>query len=202
MGKVLHASGSGYFPFCIQESTSPACVFPLETIMKIYWRVKRFQLTGSGIGTYPPPFEDITGTFNFNPVEIPQTYANSEENLVCASGFSFNRSPDFGGIVLNQYTANKNNLNLFSLNFTASFSDDGIRNSLGGENGFNAFYGPYATTIPSTSLNIFGVNMPVYITIDGLPDDAYMGGDLQLTLTPLEYWSYGGTWNTSTGEPL
>ena len=166
--------------------------------MKIYWRVKNFQLTGTGVGTFPPPDEDETGSFNFDTVEIPQTYANSEENLVCSSYFN---AGDYD-VSIDPTLPRRNNDNLFALGFNASFPFNGLLDSSGNEYGINVFYGPDATTTPSTSIKIFDVIMPVYITIDGLPDDAYMGGDLQLILTPLEYWSYGGTYNTSTGEPL
>ena len=200
MGKVLHASGSGYFPFCIQESSSDACVFPLETIMKIYWRVKKFRLTGAGTGTLPPP-SPLAGTevfFTFDPVEIPQMYANSEENLVCASEFYFDQEGNFGGIGLNEGTISKKELNLFSLDFSVSFGFD----SLSFIYGFNAFGGLGLTTNSPHSLIIFGVSMPIFITVDGFGDENNMGGSMQLTLTPIEYWSYGGTYNTSTGEPL
>jgi hypothetical protein len=211
MGKVLHASGSGYFPTCINEVDSPACVFPLEIMMKIYWRVKRFRVTGSGIGTFPPPFEYLTGTFAFNPFEIfSKSYyvfedklRNSEEELVCPSFFQ-TLSPEFPieYVSVAPLPATKNKNNLFALEIGSNFPFEGLLDSEGVYQGINIFFGPYATTSPSTSLNIFGVNMPVYITIDGFGDDAYMGGNLQLTLTPIEYWSYGGTWNTTTGEPL
>jgi hypothetical protein len=211
MGKVLHASESGYFPTCINEVDSPACVFPLEIMMKIYWRVKRFRVTGSGIGTFPPPYEYITGTFNFNPFEIfSKSYSvfedkllNSEEELVCPSFFqTLNPEPPIEYFIVLPLPATKNKNNLFALGISGGFPFEGLLDSEGGYQGININFGSYATTIPSTSLNIFGVNMPVYITIDNLPDDAYMGGNLQLTLTPIEYWSYGGIYNTITGEPL
>jgi hypothetical protein len=217
MGKVLHASKSGYFPACINEVDSPACVFPLEIMMKIYWRVKRFRVTGSGIGTFPPPFEYLTGTFAFPPFEIfskpfslyEDKLQNSEEELVCPSYFeTLNPEPPIEYLSVfplpatNLLFATKNKNNLFALDIDSNFPFEGLLDSGGGYQGINIFFGPYATTSPSTSLNIFGVNMPVYITIDGFGDDAYMGGNLQLTLTPIEYWSYGGTWNTTTGEPL
>ena len=196
MGKVLHASGSGYFPFCIQESTSDACVFPLETIMKIYWRVKKFRLTGAGTGTLPLSGEEAF--FTFDPVEIPQMYANSEENLVCASEFYFDQEDDFGDIGLNERTISKKELNLFSLDFNAVFGFD----SLNFIYGFRAFGGLGLTTNSPHSLIIFGVSMPIFINAQGFGDENNMGGSMQLTLTPIEYWSYGGTYNTSTGEPL
>ena len=171
--------------------------------MKIYWRVKRFRLTGSGVGTFPPPNEDTTGTFNFDPVEIPQTYANSEENLVCSSYFNyFNVVDGNEDVGIDPTLARRNNDGLFALGFSASFSFDGLVDSSGNEYGIDAFYGPDATTTPSTSIKVFDLIMPVYITVDGFGDDAYMGGNLQLTLTPIEYWSYGGTYSTSTGQRL
>lgn len=52
MGKILHASGSGYFPFCIQETQQ---VDPwdeplsLKEAMSLYWKVKSWtvQVTGN-----------------------------------------------------------------------------------------------------------------------------------------------------------
>jgi len=69
MGRVLHASYSGYFPFCLSEgdpnSVGAGTAYPLgmslENAMTLYWRIKSYRLTGMvnlsasaiTIGTYP-----------------------------------------------------------------------------------------------------------------------------------------------------
>jgi len=84
MGKILHASGSGYFPFCIQETQQ---VDPwdeplsLKEAMSLYWKVKSWtiQVTGNLFYTvfrYEPGAQ--TGLF--------QTGVQTLDAKVCPSG--------------------------------------------------------------------------------------------------------------------
>jgi hypothetical protein len=84
MAKVLHASYSGYFPYCIlpyQESV----FFPfvsrasLTQAMSLFWRVKKMRISG----TYqtPPPNQE-TRSWEM----IAESAANDESKLVCNPG--------------------------------------------------------------------------------------------------------------------
>ena len=84
MGKVLHASYSGYFPYCIlpyQESEFFPIVsrVSLEDAMSLFWRVKKMRI--SGAYTTPPPNEE---TRNWE--MIAESAAITEANLVCNPG--------------------------------------------------------------------------------------------------------------------
>jgi len=79
MGKVLHASYSGYFPFCIYEGNlgqvGSGTAFPLgmslENAMLLYWKIKSFKLTA--------PSSSKTA--------IVQSPKSSEEQIVCGNNF-------------------------------------------------------------------------------------------------------------------
>jgi hypothetical protein len=84
MAKVVHASYSGYFPYCLlpyQESTFFPIVsrVSLENAMSLFWRVKKMRISG----TYqtPPPNEE-TRSWEM----IAESAAITESNLVCNPG--------------------------------------------------------------------------------------------------------------------
>ena len=104
MGKVLHASGSGWFPDCLAVGISVGTGnYPigmsLKQGMEIYWRVRKWDVSiGSsysnqgGAGAYSVFFPNaMVGTFQkdytasgqtetVSPVGLPPS---SEEQLVC-----------------------------------------------------------------------------------------------------------------------
>ena len=172
MAKVLHASYSGYFPYCIfpyQESV----FFPfvsrvsLTQAMSLFWRVKKMRISG----TYqtPPPNEE-TRSWEM----IAESAAATEANLVCNPGFVITSS-----------------LNILDQPIPPSFGFDGevesfgedfvVRFSVGGffvgtqSDGFR-----YANPAQSggKTLSIEGT------TLTG--EDAGTGTQLEV----LEYWQY------------
>jgi hypothetical protein len=89
MGKVLHASGSGYFPNCIKQGpppTSPSVdqyiPITLEEAMFIFWKGKDLKLSisgylinGPGSGAFKDTVDPKNQTFNRG--------IASESDLVC-----------------------------------------------------------------------------------------------------------------------
>ena len=67
----LHASKSGYFPFCLEEATEgeygPGTLYPfemsLEDAMALYWKYRSLKITGSINGNVSGIFEDVTYTW-------------------------------------------------------------------------------------------------------------------------------------------
>jgi hypothetical protein len=84
MAKVLHASYSGYFPYCIlpyQESVFFPAVsrVSLAQAMSLFWKVKKMRISG----TYQtPPPDEQTRSWEI----IAESAAITESNLVCNPG--------------------------------------------------------------------------------------------------------------------
>jgi len=97
MAKVLHASYSGYFPFCIYEATEDEVGYqtnypvsmPLEKIMEVFWRVKQVK------GIAPTEILDSSVVTYYKTTSSSSAFINpeTEEFIACAHG----------GIHLNAY---------------------------------------------------------------------------------------------------
>jgi len=195
MGKVLHASYSGWFPFCVRQIDSiypfpPASYSPasLETVMKIWWRIKKIRF----YGTY-------TQTNLETPVDVPwefvaQRNAGAEESLVC------DPSPAWQTISL---------LNLQSAEFR--FEADTVAYKDIQENQFvlNAFIsGILIDVLQEEEISLasiwFDPGERTFdfegITFTNSPPEFIFEGTINYEV--LEYWSYDGTYDTSTGQPL
>ena len=197
MGKVLHASGSGYFPGCIVAGDPEDCPWTLEKAMQTYWRVRTWTFTASGIATntddpsdtipFSSEITDITSR-DFETSE-PQTL---EEGLVCGNLFE--------NIILDAYCL---------IEFYQAETSGGLYNSgLIGEvvdNRVEPLEFVFAANISSAfSISILGTNIPITMTWVNDEDapESYTITSGSATLTPTLWWSYGETYNTSTGEPL
>ena len=204
MGKVLHASYSGYFPFCIgtadQSKIGKYKPYPismsLDDIMKAFWRVKTWRVKGLLLDSIATPqYLDRDGDF----IEITK-----EEELVCAVGFGFvitkddeDGYPDRAEFYLwkvneTSTVIKKNNSFypriLFGFEyFTLSGSNEIASSELDWNTSPST---EDAGTIKFMNYEISGFK------ITG--NTSYVGG----SITPEEYWSYGGTYNTSTGQRL
>jgi len=201
MGKVLHASYSGYFPFCIEEAPEPTeegsvvgsgTIYPLgmslENAMKLYWRMKKIKLT----------------TPRASATAFAESTKQSEEFLVCtpnpiagtASYFTTEilRYTDLSMFFQSPFIYKYNDL--YYPNIQLSFIDQD--------------FDPGGSTI------IVGQFFSLQIDIDYYVYSTYnfLGlGEIELyafdvrgspelgSIEVNEYWSYGGTWNTSTGLP-
>ena len=191
MGKVLHASGSGYFTGCIEESTdSVYAVWPLEQAMQTYWRVRAWDFNANivvRIFDYPDEGENTDVPYTTSVTDI-RSNAEEEEELVCFNEFFK------AGVDLFFFPAKKVGDLYYS--GLGGFIDDGA-------SGTEFSFWVDNQTYPSPQF-------PISILGSTLDLTAFNYGEEQETevisctasLTPSEWWSYGGTYDTSTGEPL
>lgn len=97
MGKVLHASGSGYFPRCVVTapglpSDNNYIIGSITEVMNVFWRVRKWQLSISGT----LQTEGGGDIWNFNGANnelFNISIVEKEEDLVC-----FNSSNKFNTI--------------------------------------------------------------------------------------------------------
>jgi hypothetical protein len=209
MGKVLSAEGSGYFPICIPEGTAtPPRNFlslTLEQAMSLFWKVKTWEakITGSVFYNNGQTITYLLSTYQELVRNRPEI--NSEENYVCngSAGFEFEKviqasvAQEGGDPVIFDYR----------WNFLYTF--------LGAYRSGNLFY-PYFQTeilgpVISYDAPTYNTNVGIYtISLNGFTisgdlyaaDDNAPSGTALIEIRAKEYWSYGGTYNTSTGLPL
>jgi len=203
MGKVLHASYSGYFPTCITDGTpTPPQEYlslTLEEAMGLFWRVRAWEAKATG--SFHDAVLEATIAYTSNSFEdmTPSVIVNEEKNLVCYGSrtFYFERAatatitPDEGGsydadgITYAQY-------NFSSINKSGSTYYPYIL--IGSINSASSSYtskiGTYKITYLDSNISgdLFGA--------DG------SSGNALIEIRAKEYWSYGGTYSTSSGSPL
>jgi hypothetical protein len=212
MGKILSPQGSGYFTYCIQESSdSRNAIWSLENAMKIYWRVRSWSFSANAIRrTYDQPdpeqYTDTPFTTNLDNIVSKQfigpdavlTVNTKEEELVCGAFFTegLDELVDIWGVIEfgtvkkvgDQYNAGLSGYVIDLLN-AAEYS---FRTPT-----------PYAVQATST-ISFCGGTLPIGVRsiAEGgeFPESIISLGPA--SLTPTSYWSYGGTYDTTTGEPL
>jgi hypothetical protein len=192
MGKVLHASGSGYFPYCLRNYPAEGVIIgpyqplpmSLNAAMRVFWRIKRFRF----YGTYTlDPFgrQEVR-----NWEMIFERNAESEENLVCNPDYNYvggENIEEGGAFVLEPFTVQGSQYipdGFFGGDFVEGAQEQGISFATFGDND------------PQIAYNFEGIVF--YMT--GFENTYYEFRTLNHEI--LEYWSYGGTYDTSTGLPL
>lgn len=178
MGKVLHASKSGWFPFCLPSFDPTGLVnftsASKEIVMKSFWVLRNFTLSGSYID------------LNLNPRQFSITLgsgATKEENIVCNPSWEVKSYSNVNSIVgtwydSSHYFYNYNNLIVPDYSISGLFDGAG-----GGGFALKTLDGSgYSETFSFEGMTLFGV-----------------GG---FSITPNAYWSYDGTWNPQTGQRL
>lgn len=204
MGKILHASGSGYFPSCIQTaSNSP---WTLEEAMETYWRVRTWKFEASGLtGAVedPPPTQPFSTLINLTSGDGGTPYT-TEEQLVCSNYFSYYDPINDEYSQIGFGNPGKSG-SLYTSGIAGSLRDD-TEGPFGGFTGYQfRVYPEYPVpTEPSyydAVFSILGKTIPMIVFQIGEVGDVSFA-DVTATLTPTLWWSYGGTYNTSTGEPL
>ena len=200
MGKVLHASGSGYFPTCIQEASSPDhCPWTLEKAMETYWRVRtwRFQASGNfSSGDFSYPFSTTIDNITSD--------RTAEDGLVCGNYFSF-------------YEDNEDFPFNFSIGFSAPEKSDNLFTSGIYGHGRDFKTDPVAPIVyefkslpyppepeePNhyAPISILGQNLFAQVYVYETEESQELS-NATIALTPTLWWSYGGTYNTSTGARL
>ena len=156
--------------------------------MQTYWRVRTWTFTASGEIEFEDgslPFSTTITDITSRDVEtaLPHTL---EEGLVCSNLFE---NIIFNVYCLIEFYQAETGGGLYSSGLVGEVVDDS-----------NSLEFVFATNISSAFIiSILGTNIPISI-------DYIAGGGTVIsgsaTLTPTEWWSYGGTYNTSTGEPL
>ena len=191
MGKVLHASKSGYFTSCIQNG---AGYWTLEKAMEVYWRVKKWELNMSTTYLFDIPENPETITISPGTNVLLTSGSGQEEDLVCGAAFYADTGPieiTFGDAV------KSGSLYSPGFNFYASF----IVNFDLGDFTLNVYTGGDGTDVRSYS--VYG-STPIefsYTIFDPFAE-FFVLQDASFSLEPKEWWSYGGTYNTSTGARL
>ena len=199
MGKVLHASYSGYFPSCIREETRERGIVEgsIENLMYIYWRVKTWKLESiTGIFINQP--DGFDWQFNSGNIELGSIRADTEEQLVCGKNFSPGSKVVFftiltgepeGSSAAGQFNVRyspivtkKENEEVYQMTFIQEFLvTDNVR--------FSNNQGQLGVQCGTMVINPIQVTVPIY---------GGNGGDLLIKISPVEWWSYGGTYNTET----
>lgn len=198
------------------EDISNYLQFNLRDAMTFFWRVRswRIQISGSVSYNLQEGFgrESITflgGTAQLAPL------VGTEEELSCFSGiFDYagyylpaQRTNDFGSDTISF----GNEYEYFFQNNTGYTQFDAINNG-------NTFYVPVLLLgsggfIDYSNLNEGGTVIGEYtISFNGVLKSGYIyappfvnreySGLYQLNITAGSYWSYGGTYDTATGNPL
>lgn len=222
MGKVLHASASGYFTGCIKEQNIlKECVQgSLTQIMSLFWRVKKWEakIDGSLERTISGERQSLTFDGIFRELENQYPYPTTEEDLVC---FNDGSKPSLVYYkIANWYNVDGTPVSdTFGFVISSGYRSDqyysGVERSGGN-------YRVAASIISGTTFLINGNQdtPPDYIdplveagnynintnvgTLTGKVWSAFADtpATCVITINAKEYWSYGGTYNTSTGEPL
>jgi len=197
VGKVLSAQGSGYYPSCIQEGSKPddPDYFDLTIAqgMALYWRTRRWRVDASGSF-----YSDGRGTPE-NPIVYsggseltPSLTITSEEKLVCFGNYTFYFNGDIGvesGTQPITFTYDFSGGYKTNEKFYPLFEVDSIYV-------YNSY--PSGQKVGNTRF-IFN---NYTIVKDLYTNDTGASGDVLIDFTCIEYWSYGGTYDTATGNPL
>jgi len=180
MGKVLHASYSGYFPFCLPVFSGGASSFTaasVEDSMKMYWVLRSFSITGSYTGQ-----DDSTLTFSI----VLENSALEEKDIVCNPSWTILSSSSLNSINGSWYGGGQfysyGNLIVPDYQISALYDDGGG----GGLAITSQNYSGYEQSFDFEGMTFYGTS----------------GGASSFSITPISYWSYDGTYDTSTGSRL
>lgn len=185
MGKVLHASYSGWFPFCLSPYDL-GNIFPVYTpielkpAMRIWWVIKKFRLYGTYvIDPYGPEREERSWEI------VVERNSVNEEGLVC--------NPAPGWIVISQ-----TNVIGAAFNISRIYTEGGL---LVVE---SAFSGDFQDGAQEQGISYTSIYNDVFRTygFEGLT--YYMTGDnntyyefTTINHQILKYYTYGGTYKES-----
>jgi hypothetical protein len=201
VGKVLSAQGSGYYPSCITSGTEPELqnnlVLTIEQGMALYWRTKKWTISASG--------SFISNNFG-EPIVVSGggeatllTPIDSEEALVCSGEYGFGV---YGDLLMNGFPMS------YEVYWDFYFYGKKSNNNFYPYFDYNSVYIQNNNSREDQKIGIFRFLFNGYTITKNLYTDTaeppYSGtsGNVQIDLTCTEYWSYGGTYDTSTGNPL
>ena len=222
MGKVLHASKSGYFPFCIAPPSNPALARPLVDAMEWFWRIKSYKVSAPASTVTvqdTDAFDKPTITTSFPAIDsifVLRPEITSEEEIVCNEGlnngfvftYTGTRTIDIppstfsvplliGHSVAFLGSGENATGNLLqspkTINLIIPTTMDGAYVISGGAT--NAICGVLTVKTTKNLVQTFNI-------IFSQAETTLISGSINVLIEPNEYWSYGGTYNTSTGLPL
>ena len=209
MGKILFPQ---YFPICPEDGNeyivpgyTDALTSNIENTMKMFWRPNKIKISGS----YMQYDEDARACITPATYElIIQSPYGSEEEMCCEPveqwtvQFSNNVENSQAAYSWDSKPYKKDPENLFTLN-SFDFTLDGgatpgncsdtvlIKQLYPTEDGGG---GPY----DYQTINIAGVDFNMATYVDPISGVGY----LQPSIEVIGWWSFGGTYDTETGEPL
>jgi hypothetical protein len=215
MGKILHASGSGYFTSCIQNG---AGFWSLQKAMDLYWRIRTWELNLSltylvvgtdELVTVGPESPFLPLVRRENETGFPEDGGaplTDEEQLVCfnpyASTGAYTGAPEdpfaYVGCVGattdgTLYTPNFSFFATFEAFIIPGLDPDRFQFEIGsvGQSGGKKSFSIYEST--PISFKFFP---------HSADDGEYTFVNATICLEPTEWWSYGGTYITFTGARL
>jgi len=198
MGKVLFPD---YFPYLCRDAGGFASFDgDLNGFMRMYWRVRTWRVTATltGYADYPPGPGDYIFTYGWN--------AQTEEDLVCERQFQLISAPDFQWDETSffffwalQSKPSQGNITNYQPGFDLFIrpGDDGADAETSNNPALASL--PNWESVTTQVGNFGGDNMYLTYYRSIFP---YQFGVITLKVEAEKYWSYGGTYNTSTGEPL
>jgi hypothetical protein len=221
MGKILYPD---YFPVCIPTGTlsydtSRYLKFNLQEAMAFFWRVRSWKIQMVGGYSYDlgEDFGRIQIQFLGETRQI-NSLVETEEQLVCFRGIFNNPIYDLSATVT--VSGGTNTISAGN-DFDYYFSNNTYLEQLDAFRIANTFYIPliissgffsydsyrdvssYPPQISTGQYSISFNNIiktgTLYVPV--LPETAY-SGFYKLSISANSYWSYGGTYDTATGEPL
>ena len=171
--------------------------------METYWRVRTWTFTVSGlegeaVGGDPPtdPFSETISNITSGNFDEGINYT-SEEQLVCSNSFFFNTLDDDIFAIIEFGNPEKSN-DLYTSGISGYMFNDGLVSQ----------FRVYPAYPPSEE----GVNNDGTISVLGATlllrvfyydaETTFTFADVVATLTPTLWWSYGGMYDTATGNPL
>jgi hypothetical protein len=221
MGKVLHASASGYFTGCIKEQNLLKECFSgnLTQVMALFWRVKKWEATITG--SLQRTLDGVTHTLTFDgttrELDSQSPSPTTEEDLVCFNG-------EAKAFLVYIKTANwyaSDGIpqdDTFGLLISSGYRSD---DEYSGVEKTEDDYRVFGETLlgPTFLINGNGNTAPDYSPLveAGSYNITFYDGTLTgklwstfadttascvITVNAKEYWSYDGTYNTSSGAPL
>lgn len=214
MGKVLHASYSGYYPYCLAQDI-PYFYFShgeedekLKNNMALYWRIKKWFLSLNITYT----FLSISRRINISLIDNISSESKKfgsgdaiqkEEQMVCSTG------------ILHTWRAIRTETNLSTSAVTQFETTINLGVGYNASTARIAFSLDTQDFLVTSSPAFFRVTTMGLATIKFLEEEAqlpaYIASAFNVTspsgfgdieLRALEYWEYGETYDPNTGQPI
>jgi hypothetical protein len=216
MGKVLHASYSGYFPYCLNTANVSAFSYVaqinLDLAMAIFWRAKKIRWFGAltwpsaGFINFPWHLEiSSSATTEDGLVCWPKWIVSSVENLTDGGGNPIVVGSAAWEITEFYYEDGSNQSNLVNADLGIGAFFLGTGNNLGfflSSIYINPVFQYYSMPFANAGTLVLAGEFP-YTGAQPPTFDSTPPNDYSVTLNhTIEYWSYGGTYDTTTGQPL